>query len=254
MDGTFEAIECQRPTGLGDLECLIVLITAHVTFGHGETPEEYMLSDASLGPDTCNSSQFWFVRKNLGPDVGIALPPIDSAPDQSIAFRIKQTELITVFDELLEDSRSADLFVNMGVSLLENGNLKASTNALQHAVELDPSQPESHFNLGLVYERRNMLTEAEQEMRVTLLMEPGQLDARNMLGVIYARKGNAARTSVEWRDLLQDAPNYSPARANLMMLSGKQAVSGGDIEALLRPSLRQTAPGPSNTFHSSVKR
>jgi Tfp pilus assembly protein PilF len=144
-----------------------------------------------------------------------------------------------------------DLFVNMGVSLLENGNLKAAMNALQHAVELDPSQPESHFNLGLVYERRNILTEAEQEMRVTLLLEPGQLDARNMLGVIYARKGNAARASVEWRDLLQDAPNYSPARANLMMVVGKQAVSGGDTEALLRPSLRQTPPGPARATLST---
>jgi len=137
-----------------------------------------------------------------------------------------------------------DLFVNMGISLLENGNLKAATDALRHAVGLDPSRPESHFNLGLVYERRDMLTEAEQEMRATLRLEPGELDARNMLGVIYARQGNATRASVEWRDLLQDAPDYSPARANLMMLGGKQSVSGGDTEALLRPSLRPPLPNP----------
>jgi Flp pilus assembly protein TadD len=125
--------------------------------------------------------------------------------------------------------------------LLENGNLKAATDALRHAVGLDPSQPESHFNLGLVYERRDMLTEAEQEMRATLCLEPGQLDARNMLGVIYARQGNIARASVEWRDLLQDAPDYNPARANLMMLGDNQSVSG-DKEALLRPLLRPPAP------------
>jgi hypothetical protein len=44
--------------------------------------------------------------------------------------------------------------------------------ALRHAVRLDSEQPEPHYGLGLVYERRNMLTEAEQEMLTTLRLDP----------------------------------------------------------------------------------
>jgi Tfp pilus assembly protein PilF len=37
-----------------------------------------------------------------------------------------------------------DLFLNTGVAFLASGNLRAATNALQRAVQLDPSQSESH--------------------------------------------------------------------------------------------------------------
>ena len=55
---------------------------------------------------------------------------------------------------------SWDLFLNTGLALFENGSLQAATDALRLAVRLGPSHPESHFNLGLIYERRNMLAEA----------------------------------------------------------------------------------------------
>jgi Flp pilus assembly protein TadD len=74
-----------------------------------------------------------------------------------------------------------DLFLNTGLALFENGNLKAATDALRLAVRLGPRRPESHYNLGLIYERRDMLTDAEQEMLASLRLEPEQLDARNML-------------------------------------------------------------------------
>jgi hypothetical protein len=49
--------------------------------------------------------------------------------------------------------------------------------ALRLAVRLAPNRPEPHFNLGLVYERRGMRIEAEQEMLASPRLEPGQLDA-----------------------------------------------------------------------------
>jgi tetratricopeptide (TPR) repeat protein len=115
-----------------------------------------------------------------------------------------------------------DLFLNIGLALLENGKLQEAADALRHAVRLDPTQPESHFNLGLIYERRNMLADAEQEMLAALRLEPDHLDARNMLGVIYARQGKIAQASFQWRGLLHEAPDYAPARTNLTMLSGRQ--------------------------------
>jgi cytochrome c-type biogenesis protein CcmH/NrfG len=79
----------------------------------------------------------------------------------------------------------------------------------------------------LIYERRDMLAEAEQEMLASLRLEP---DARNMLGVIYARQGDKARAAAQWRDVLRNAPDHGPARANLMILDNKQPVPAREKE------------------------
>ena len=138
---------------------------------------------------------------------------------------------------------SWDLFLNAGVAFLANGNLVAATDALQHAVRLDPNQAESHYNLGLVYERRDMLPEAEQEMRSTLRIEPEELDAKNMLGIIYARQGKKAEASVQWSALLHEAPDYSQARTNLAILEG-EAVEGHE-EAFAHAAAILSFPMPS---------
>jgi Flp pilus assembly protein TadD len=109
-------------------------------------------------------------------------------------------------EELKEYQRAAalglsrwDLFLNTGLALLENSKLELAMDALRRAVRLDPTQPESHYNLSLIYEQRDMLADAEQEMLVAVRLEPEQLDARNMLGVIYAEQGRIAQASVQWR-------------------------------------------------------
>src|SRR5262249_52470250 len=73
--------------------------------------------------------------------------------------------------ELLECERAValglsrwDLYLNMGLALLETGNPSAATNALRLAVRLGPDHPEPHFDLGLVCERRGVLAEAEREL------------------------------------------------------------------------------------------
>src|SRR5271163_2077890 len=80
-----------------------------------------------------------------------------------------------------------------------------------------------------------MLTEAEQEMLVSLHLEPGQLDVGNMLGVIYARQGNKTRASSQWRELIRKAPDYAPARDNLTILDGEASAGGGEGSTQLFP-------------------
>jgi len=80
--------------------------------------------------------------------------------------------------------RNWDLFLNMGLAQLENGELDEATGNLLQAVVLGEDHSESHFNLALAYERRGLLADAESEMLASLRLNPGQLDARNSLGVI----------------------------------------------------------------------
>src|ERR1700686_3431965 len=99
--------------------------------------------------------------------------------------------------------RNWDLFLNLGLAQLENGDLDEATDSLQRAVLLGEDHSESHFNLALVYERRGMLADAERETLDSLRFNPGQPDALNSLGVIYAEQGNTVRALLVWRELVR---------------------------------------------------
>ena len=111
--------------------------------------------------------------------------------------------------------RNWDLFLNLGLAQLENGDLDAATDSLRQAVLLGQDHSESHFNLALVDERRGMLADAEHETLASLRLNPEQPDARNLLGVIYAQEGKTVRASLIWRELVREVPDYEPARTNL---------------------------------------
>ncbi len=131
--------------------------------------------------------------------------------------------------------RSWDLFLNLGLAQLENGDLDAATDSLRHAVLLGEDHFESHFNLALVYQRRGMPADARREILASLLLNPGQPEARNLLGVIYAQEGDSARASLIWRELVREVPDYEPARANLAILGNPSEVANGETAAVSVP-------------------
>jgi Flp pilus assembly protein TadD len=127
--------------------------------------------------------------------------------------------------------RNWDLFLNLGLAQLENGDLDAATDSLRRAVLLGEKHSESHFNLALVDERRGMLADAEHETLVSLRLNPGQPDARNLLGVISAQEGKTVRASLIWRELAHYVPDYEPARKNLALLGSQNEVAFGKTAA-----------------------
>ncbi len=110
------------------------------------------------------------------------------------------------------------LFLNLGLLYLENGQNRDATEVLRLATLLGPDRPETHFNLGLAYERTGRLEQAEQQVLLSLQIEPNQIDAQNTLGAIYAEEGNYVRANDEWTELVRANPGYAPARANLTIL------------------------------------
>jgi protein O-mannosyl-transferase len=146
--------------------------------------------------------------------------------------------------------RNWDLFLNMGLAQLENGDLDAATDNLRQAVLLGEDHGESHFNLALVYERRGLLAAAEREMLTSLRLNPGQPDARNSLGVIYAEEGNTVRAALVWRELVRETPDYEPARKNLRLLGSRVAVARGETAAVALPRRPPSKPQKSNETHT----
>lgn len=131
--------------------------------------------------------------------------------------------------------RSWDLFLNLGLAQLEDGDVDAATDSLRRAVLLGENHSESHFNLTLVDERRGMLADAEQETLASLRLNPGQPDARNLLGVVYAQEGKTASASLVWSELVRDLPDYEPARTNLAILGSPSEAAIGETAAVVLP-------------------
>jgi tetratricopeptide (TPR) repeat protein len=127
--------------------------------------------------------------------------------------------------------RNWDLFLNLGLAELEDGDLDAAIDSLRQAVLRGQDHPESHFNLALAYERRGLLADAEREMLASLKLDPGQPDARNLIGVIYVER-ETERASLVWRELVHDVPDYEPARENLRLLSNQLEVASGETAAV----------------------
>ena len=128
-----------------------------------------------------------------------------------------------------------DLFLNIGLAQLEIGELDAATDSLRQAVLLGENHSESHFNLALVYEQRGLLADAERETLASLRLNPRQPDARNLLGVIDAQTGQTVRASLVWRELVNDVPDYEPARTNLALLGSPNEVAHSETAAVVPP-------------------
>jgi tetratricopeptide (TPR) repeat protein len=121
------------------------------------------------------------------------------------------------------------LFLNLGLLYLEGGQTQDATRVLRLAALLGPDRPETHFNLALAYERRGALAQAEQEALLSLRIDPRQTDARNTLGAIYAEEGNYTKADRVWNELVNENPDYAPARTNLAILH--HAETGGPKDA-----------------------
>ncbi len=69
--------------------------------------------------------------------------------------------------------------------------------AAKLAVQYAPSNPDSHYTLGLIHEKRGQFAEAEQAMRAALEVNPGYVDVYFTLGGLYADHLKDQKKAVE---------------------------------------------------------
>jgi Flp pilus assembly protein TadD len=183
----------------------------------------------SSGSEICDATADYFLGIEDYPETAklhrilIAAHPDDALAHYHLGFAYgmlgRRTEELTEYRRAVSlGLKKWDLFLNLGLVYLEDGNTDAATDALGTAAALGPGHPEAHFNLGLAYERRGMLAEARREMLTSLRLDPNQAEARNMLGVICAEDGDYATAHEVWSDLARTG--FEPARTNLAILDG----------------------------------
>ena len=187
------------------------------------------------------TADYWLGLENYPEAIRIHTELIRALPGNALAHYHLGFALGMMGDragEIREYQRAAalglniwDLFLNLGMAQLEDGDLDSAAASLHRAVLLGESHPESHFNLALVELRRGMLPDAERETILSLRLNPSQPDALNLLGLIYAQQGKPADASLVWSELISEAPEYQPARTNLALLRSQIAVPHGATAA-----------------------
>jgi Flp pilus assembly protein TadD len=115
-----------------------------------------------------------------------------------------------------------DLFLNLGLAYLWQNDCARAINALQTAMLLGPTHPETHFNLAIAYEKGGWLREALLEITASLHLAPKDPDEGNTKTIICAELGDLVCARDEWAHLVRVAPDYRPARANLALLRDSQ--------------------------------
>src|SRR6185295_6062457 len=116
---------------------------------------------------------------------------------------------------LVYDSTFGDAYVLKSYVLLEVlPNLDDALSAAKLAVQYAPKNPDSHYTLGLIHEKRGHYAEAERAMREALVVNPNYADVYFSLGTLYADEMKDQPKSVEaFTRYLELGGNHARARA-----------------------------------------
>src|SRR5690349_24273910 len=92
-------------------------------------------------------------------------------------------------------------------------NLDEALAAAKSAVQYAPKNPDSHYTLGLIYEKRGQYADAERAMRDALTANPSYVDVYFTLGTLYADEIKDQKKAVEaFERYLELGGNHSRAR------------------------------------------
>ena len=118
---------------------------------------------------------------------------------------------------------------NLGNALKEQGHLEAAIDAYQKAIATKPDYIKALFNLGNTLKEQGNLEAAIVSYRQALDLKPGFPEALNSLGLALGEQGNPEAAIVSYRQALDLKPDYPGALNNL----GIALVDQGDLEAAI---------------------
>lgn len=88
----------------------------------------------------------------------------------------------------------------------------------EKALALRPGARDALLELGDVLLRLGRTTEAARRVDELLRIFPDDVEALNLRGLIFVQEGRVDQARTAWRRALERAPNFEPARQNLLRL------------------------------------
>lgn len=110
---------------------------------------------------------------------------------------------------------AADFWFCLGTAQFSDGRQDDAMASFRRALEEDPRQAQSHYNLGVIAAERGDARTAAGHYREAIRLQPDFPRARNNLAVLLIRMGDATGAVQQLREVLRYDPLYVDARRNL---------------------------------------
>ncbi|MDR3664964.1 MAG: hypothetical protein P4L86_32025 [Mycobacterium sp.] len=123
---------------------------------------------------------------------------------------------------------SSDAIVAQGIEAEQRGDLDAAFGSYLTASYQDPDNKFAHFNLGHLYQGRNMVAEAEREYGIALSIDPTFVNPLFNLAVMNTDTDPTRAMSL-YRRVLDLTPDSLAAKFNLGVLMVRSGDAGGQI-------------------------
>lgn len=128
----------------------------------------------------------------------------------------KSTEAVQAFKRVTQlNTEDADGFINLGISLHDQGELGQAVEAYQKALSLNPEYAEAHFNMGNALKDQRDPQKAIKAYRKAVALKPDYAEAYNNLGIALQSQ-NMSKDAIEiYKIALSINPYYAEAYNNL---------------------------------------
>lgn len=107
---------------------------------------------------------------------------------------------------------SAEEHNRRGTELFETEDFEGAIREYSAAVQLDPSNPAYHCNLGMAYDEADLDEQALAEYQKALELDPNDLTALLSLGYMYSETDRPDEARAVWNQVLQIAPDSAEAQ------------------------------------------
>lgn len=139
--------------------------------------------------------------------------------------------------EVADHAAGPQGLVHRGLRAQSDGDLEEAERALRKAVELAPSNPQAHQNLGAVLLSRGALTEAERHLHEALRLRPDYPEAHYNLARVAEERGDTRRALDHYARMAELAthwPKYRLPYVRLLLAARRPAQAVRELEAVVR--------------------
>ena len=112
-------------------------------------------------------------------------------------------------------SKDAEGLCELGIRLLETGQLSEARKAFEQAVQIKPTLASAHHNLGMCLARLGQLKDAEGAYKAALAVDPTLHAAHLDLGIALQQQGRLEDAKARFESAIELNPDDPASRANL---------------------------------------
>ena len=105
--------------------------------------------------------------------------------------------------------------INLGNTLLDQGQTDEAVNQFQEAVRLNPDYVDAHVDLGFALLNRGQTDEAIGQFQEALRLDPDYAQAHNNLGIALLNQGHVDEAIGQYREAIRLKGDYADAHKNL---------------------------------------